>query len=241
MGVKELPVLKELLPLFEHVPGIQFWMKDRQGRFLAANEAFIGHFRLQDFSQLKGKTDFDVSPEHLAREYVQDDQTVLASGRVQAEKMELVRESDQSLHWYATTKIPLRDGKNPPWGTAGITRRIDAQEPGYSGIRGMDDAVRHVEKNYGKPISIGSLAAMVGLSVSQFERKFKILMRESPLKFINRVRIRAACQLLLHTDLSISEVSRSTGFFDQSHFTKRFQAHLRIRPLQYRKKYGQAR
>jgi transcriptional regulator GlxA family with amidase domain len=76
------------------------------------------------------------------------------------------------------------------------------------------------------------------MSVVQFERRFKRLFRETPLKYVNRIRIRAACQLLLHTALSISDVARRSGFSDPSYFTKRFQAHLRIRPLEYRRKYA---
>lgn len=238
MALKDLGILDQLIPLFARMPGIHFWIKDAEGRFLAANPGFLDHFGLTAFSELKGKTDFDVSPYHLAREYVQDDQSVMESGRIQENKMELVRERDESLHWYATTKIPLRNAKDAPWGTAGFTRRLNPQEAGYSRIQGMDDVVRHIQENHGKTLAIGTLAGLVGLSVVQFERKFKALFRETPLKYINRVRIRVACQLLLHTEFSIAEISSRTGFFDQSYFTKRFRAHLRIRPLEYRRKYG---
>jgi PAS domain S-box-containing protein len=238
MGARELAVLQDLAPLFEHLPGVQFWIKDAQGRFLAANAAFCAHFGLKDFAGLRGKTDYDVSPLHLAREYVQDDQAVLSSGRPQAGKMELVRERDGRLHWYATTKVPLRDGHRKPWGTAGCARRLDAGEAGHPGIRGMREVVDHIQSGLGRRLPVAYLAKLAGISTAQFERRFKSVFRETPARYILRARMRAACQLLLHTDLSVGEVAKRAGFRDQSYFTKRFRAQLRIRPLEYRRKYA---
>ncbi len=238
MGARELAALNDLAPIWEHIPGIQFWIKDLQGRFVAANPEFYRHFGFASFAQLRGKTDSDVSPWDLAREYALDDRAVLASGRAQIEKLELVREREGGLHWYATTKTPLRDAQGKAWGTAGYTRKLGMREAGKSNIRGIGTVVEHIQANHAKPLEIPALARLAGLSVAQFERRFKALLRESPVRYLNRVRMRAACQLLLHTDLSVGEISRRAGFADPSYFTKRFQAHLRIRPLEYRRKYA---
>ena len=40
--------------------------------------------------------------------------------------------------------------------------------------------------------------------------------------YLNSLKIEHACQLLEHTNLSIIDVSLSTGFDDQSYFTKVF-------------------
>jgi PAS domain S-box-containing protein len=226
--------------LFDHLPGIQFWIKGRDGRFVAANPAFLAHFGFTSFSQLKGKTDLDVSPPHLAEEYVLDDRNVLATGKALENKMELVREKQGGLRWYATTKVPLRDARGAIWGTAGTARRLDVSDEGQSPVHGLGEVVNYIQENLGGTLSVRGLAGQAGLSVVQFERRFKRLFRETPLKYIIRQRIRAACGLLLHTDLSAAEISRRTGFSDQSYFTKRFFAHMRIAPLAYRRKYGPA-
>ena len=240
MAARELAIMKDLSALFEHIPGVQFWIKDAQGRFLAANAAFYGHFGMRSFAEMRGKTDYDVSPGHLAREYVQDDLAVIKAGRPQSAKLELVRQRDGALHWYATTKVPLRDGRRQAWGTAGCTRRVDMTEAGHPGVKGLAEVIDHIRENPGSRLSIAGLARRAGMSVVQFERRFKALFRETPLKYVNRMRIRAACQLLLHTGLSVGEVGRRSGFADASYFTKRFQAHLRIRPMEYRRKYAPA-
>ena len=230
-------MLKDLARLFDHVPGLQFWIKDKEGRFLAANPAFLAHFGFASFAQLSGRTDFDVSPLHLAREYALDDKAVLASGKILANKMELVQEKQGALHWYATTKVPLRDARRNIWGTAGATRSLAQLDEGQVRITGLGEVVQYIQEHLDGDLSVAGLASRSGLSVVQFERRFKRLFRETPLKFINRQRIRAACGLLLHTDLSLGEVARRSGFSDQSYFSKRFFAHLRIRPLEYRRTY----
>jgi PAS domain S-box-containing protein len=228
----------DVVQLFKHLPGVQFWIKDKDGRFLDANPAFLAHFGFTSLSQLSGRTDFDVSPEHLAREYAQDDKTVLTGGKALNDKLELVAERHGRLQWYSTTKIPLRDERNRVWGTAGITRALHGLDDGASTIQGLGDVARHIQENLGSALSIVELAKRADLSVAQFERRFKVMFRETPLKFINHGRIRIACGLLLHTDLSLGEVSRRSGFADQSYFTKRFRSHLRINPLEYRRKYA---
>jgi AraC-like DNA-binding protein len=236
--MSDLGSWKELARLFEYVPGTQFWIKDRESRFLACNQAFAAHFGLAGIGDLEGRTDLDFSPHHLACEYINDDRNVIASGKVMAEKMELVREKDDSLNWYATTKTPIRDAHGAVVGTAGFTRKVKRVDGDDSPARGMDRAIGMIHAKYWEALTIPGLAELAGMSVDNFERKFRNLLRETPLKYLNRVRMRAACGLLLHTQLSVGEIARQAGFSDQSYFSKRFFAHLRIKPIEYRRKYG---
>lgn len=236
--VRDIVKYRDLLVLFEQVPGIQFWIKDAEGRFQACNRAFAAHFGLSRPEDLQGRTDFDVSPQHLAREYVADDSAVMKSGKPLQEKLELVRERDGSTHWYATSKVPLRDPGGAIQGTAGFTRRVQDVEGDSTPGRGMERAVAQMQTRYGEDLSIASLARTAGMSVDRFERRFRAAFRETPLRHLNRIRMRAACQLLIHTELTVGEIARKCGFSDQSYFAKRFFANFRIRPLEYRRKFG---
>ena len=237
-SLQELKTLTGIGNLLDFFPDTQFWVKDNESRFLACNKAFAAHFGLSGIHDLEGRSDLEFSPQHLAREYIQDDRLVISTGKVLADKMELVRDKDDSLNWYATTKSPIRDIKGSVIGTAGFTRKINCVQEGSKQIRGMDQAINAIITRYGENLTIPGLADLADMSVDNFERKFKSLLRETPLKYLNRIRMRASCSLLLHTDLSIGEISRQAGFSDQSYFAKRFFAHLRIRPIDYRRKYS---
>lgn len=236
--MKELGSLKDLARLFEYLPDIQFWIKDAEGRFRSCNKAFAAHFGLSGVREMEGRKDFDLSPDPLALEYVTDDRTVMATGKPIREKLELVREKDGTMYWYATSKVPLRDSRGAVMGTAGFTRRLHGVEEGLTPGRGLERATGLIHNKYGEDLSISGLAEAAGMSVDRFERQFRSAFRETPLKYLNRIRMRAACGLLLHTGIAVGDIARQCGFSDQSYFSKRFYAHLRIRPLEYRKKYA---
>lgn len=233
--------LKGLIELFEYIPGVHFWIKDREGRFLAANLAFVKHFGLKSFREMEGKTDFDLHPHPFALEYTNDDRAILLAKKGIANKMELVSELDGSLKWYSTTKVPLQisaEGGKEVWATAGLTRQIEAFVEDQGDLGGLAKAVDRIQKHYSEELTVADLAEMAGLSVVQFERNFRKFMKETPSKYINKTRMRVACQLLLRSDLSIAEVAEKTGFRDSNYFSKRFFLYLRIPPSDYRRKYG---
>jgi PAS domain S-box-containing protein len=228
----------DLAHLFDGITDAHFWIKDRESRFLACNRAFAEHFGFSGFGELAGRTDLDVSPEHLAREYINDDKAVVTSGRPIRDKMELVQDGDDSLNWYATTKVPIRDAQGRITGTAGVTRKVLRVEEETAPGGSLDKAVKAINTRYGEGWNIPDLAAIAGMSMDNFERKFKLLLRETPLRYLNRIRMRAACGLLIHSEISIGEIAGQCGFADQSYFTKRFFAHFRVKPMEYRRKYG---
>jgi AraC-like DNA-binding protein len=51
---------------------------------------------------------------------------------------------------------------------------------------------------------------------------------------LTNIRLNAACQLLVATDLSMAQIALRTGFYDQSHFTNRFAKRHGVPPSQYR-------
>lgn len=223
--------------LFEFVPDTHFWIKDRDGRFVACNRSFAGHVGLPA-EALIGRTDFDVSARDLARAYVEDDRKVIASGRPLEEKLELVRERDHTLRWYSVTKAPLRDARGVIMGTAGFLRKVDGPAPAPGPARGLDLALERMRTGFASDLTISGLARLAGMSEGNFARRMKERLRETPLRHLNRLRMRAACGLLVHTDLPVAEVAARSGFPDPSYFAKRFRAYLRIGPQEYRRKFG---
>ena len=56
--------------------------------------------------------------------------------------------------------------------------------------------------------------------------------------YLNTLKIEHACNLLANTNLSIIDVSLSTGFDDQSYFTKVFKKAKGMTPKAYRAAHG---
>jgi PAS domain S-box-containing protein len=226
--------------LFENLPNLSFWVKDKDGRFMTANQNVVKMCGRRSESDIIGKTDFDFFPKHTAEAFQRDDLSVVKSGLKIVDRVEPISYEDGSIRWYSTNKVPLFGrGDIGIIGVAGTTRELDAgrsPDPIYAEFSGVID---YINKNYSQPIEIESLAKMMSLSVSQFERRFKQVFQEAPVRFVLKIRVNEACKQLVNTRRPVSWIARATGFFDQSYFSKQFSRRMGLTPRQYREKYYQ--
>jgi PAS domain S-box-containing protein len=225
--------------LFENVPNLWFWVKDREGRYITANQNSVKMCGRRTEADLIGHNDFEFFPKHNAEAFQRDDLSVVKSGLKIVDRVEPITLEDGSIRWHSTNKMPLygRDGRII--GVAGTTRVLDAggtPDPIYAEFSGVID---YINRNYPQPIEIGNLAKMMSLSISQFERRFKQVFQEAPVRFIVKIRVNEACKLLVNTRKPVSWIARATGFFDQSYFAKQFTKRMGLSPRQYREKYYQ--
>ncbi len=102
------------------------YAKDKNSRFLLANEAETRLLGGESSEDLIGKSDLDFFPEEMARGYYDDEQALIQSGRPLINHEERVRDSQGKLLWFLTTKIPVRDDRGEVAGIVGIGRDITA-------------------------------------------------------------------------------------------------------------------
>jgi PAS domain S-box-containing protein len=157
--------------LLEVMPDVQAWMKDREGRYLWVNTAFLMNYGLTRLSQVVGKADRNLSPAHLAAHFEAGDQAVL-SGRPVNHRLELVGRYDHSAHWCRTTKLPARDARGRSVGTVGFTRRLTAAEIGQMAEIPLGSVIATMIRRLGEKITSGEMARAAGTSVRGLERAF---------------------------------------------------------------------
>ena len=186
------------------------------------------------------KTDYDYSPDFLADGFFADDQRVIRTGEAIVNKIELVPSADGSLDWLCTTKIPLFDAQGDVVGLAGVARMIRDHDAVYAEHPEMHRIVNHVRQHYREKLSIADLAAVGGISVSSQERLFKKTFGLTPLMYLRRTRLNAACQLLRSTAVGLSDIALQCGFNDQTSMTRAFRLELKITPLKYRRSFSDA-
>ncbi len=229
----------ELLQLLDFLPEAYFFAKDARGRFMLMNAAELRLHGMTSIDQVIGKTDFDFHPRHLAEQYVREDQCVMDSGRPLPNQVWLVGDAAGELRWFISSKTPLRGADGSVLGIAGVMRDFKRTESLLRPYQELERVLSHVLERYAERVRIEDLAALVHLSVSQFDRKFKTLFRMTPQQYLLRVRINAASQGLVHSDRSIAAIADETGFYDQSSFTKQFAKHTGMTPRKYRRQYSQ--
>ena len=83
------------------------WAKDEQGRHTYLNRAYEKRFSVR-IEDLRGKTDFELWPQGTARDFRDDDLTVLASGRTHEMIRELADTDGVRSFWWVF-KFPFQD------------------------------------------------------------------------------------------------------------------------------------
>ena len=86
-----------------------------------------------------------------------------------------------------------------------------------------------------EPISISSMAEVLGYSESGLQHGYKRETRETLTQFIKREKVRYAKYLLVSTNKSIADISYQLGYSSQSHFIAVFRSVEGQTPLEYRK------
>ncbi|MDF9435810.1 MULTISPECIES: GlxA family transcriptional regulator [Chromohalobacter] len=82
--------------------------------------------------------------------------------------------------------------------------------------------IRTMRRTLETPLSAPALAALVGLSPRQLERRFKAELGVTPIRYYLWLRINRAHRLLQQTDLSVAEVASCAGFGSLEHFSRAY-------------------
>ena len=98
----------------------------------------------------------------------------------------------------------------------------------------LSNSIKYINMNYTSDLSIPELAAMDFLSVSRYNVLFRSIMNVSPYQYIIHLRLNAACEMLLNSNLNIGQISELAGFQNCFFFSKLFKKHLKVSPLKYR-------
>lgn len=228
-----------LEPLFDAVPGTFYFVKNRESQFMGANKSFAQTLGEDSVEALIGNTDYDYCPDSLADAFCADDQHVMQTGEGIYNKIELVPSSDGSLDWLSTTKIPLYDKSQAIIGLAGVSRHIRDSDAVYANHPEMKKIVSYVRAHYRKKLSVADMAKAGGISVSTQERVFRKTFGLTPLMYLRKTRLNAACAKLRETNDDLADISVECGFNDQTNMTRAFRMELKITPLKYRRRFSE--
>lgn len=136
--------------------------------------------------------------------------------RIMAEQsIEVKLRKEQALENYS--KLPIESHQKQE-----TERVIDYINSNYHNASlSLEDACREVGLNRNKLSDI--LKKNVGMTFSSY---------------VNEIRLKEACRLLIETDLQVVEISINIGFGNVSHFNKVFKQAYQKTPLEYRREHA---
>jgi transcriptional regulator GlxA family with amidase domain len=102
----------------------------------------------------------------------------------------------------------------------------------------VKNAQLFIENNFKEKVTVDQLAAMFALSRRNFERRFKKATSNTPVEYIQRVKVEAAKKSLEAGRENINQVMYKVGYNDTKAFRVIFKKITGLSPLEYRNKYS---
>ncbi|TAN39518.1 MAG: PAS domain S-box protein [Nitrospirae bacterium] len=152
--------------ILNNIPDIA-WLKDKEGRYIAANGPFSRTCGL-DPDKLPGMSDFEIWPRDLAEKYRLDDREVMESGKPKQIE-EAIIDAAGRMTWISTVKTPIFSDRGEVIGTTGIARDFTER-------KSMEDALRASEERY------KAVVDNVGIGISLISPKMEILALNRQMK-----------------------------------------------------------
>lgn len=117
-----------------------------------------------------------------------------------------------------------------------IGRVLSTEGPGTGRLH---RSVRYLNENFTENIKITDLAKIENMCMTTYNQHFKKYVGIPPTKYIIKLRMQLAVDLLLSSELSIQEIALRCGYNDYNFFTKVFKGEFGIAPTKYRKDFKQ--
>ncbi len=112
------------------------------------------------------------------------------------------------------------------------------KDSGYAPAGKVQAALAYLETHWQEKIKLEQVATAHNLSPEQFSRLASQLVGISPLQYLQNIRLSQAMELLLTSELPISEIADSVGFEDPNYFARLFRSRVGQSPSQFRTRKG---
>jgi AraC-like DNA-binding protein len=125
-----------------------------------------------------------------------------------------------------------------------VTRELfmDNHRRGLLKLRPRDpliaDLLAVLEIQIGSSVTLGDLARRSGFSPQYLNRLFNSILGTTPLRYLARLRLVRAAEMLRDGRLTIGEIARRVGFRDPDYFSRQFSREYGQSPIVYRNRSG---
>ncbi len=114
----------------------------------------------------------------------------------------------------------------------GISGETGLSEPKF---RLIFDSVNYINENFASPLTAVGCARLVNLSYSYYAKLFHYATGKSFKDYLTELRMVKAYNMLLSSEMSVSDVAISCGYENFSHFIAEFKKKYKITPGQLRR------
>lgn len=137
----------------------------------------------------------------------------------------------ESIH-ALTIKLLLETARS----VTDVSANTDAESDSQSTV--VREVIHYIKDNYHQPIQIRDIAAQVHMSERHVSRLFHEATTKTIKTYLTDLRLEKACQILLKSDIPITEVALQTGYPDMRYFSTLFRRQFGITPTTFRNQNG---
>ncbi|WP_271784131.1 AraC family transcriptional regulator [Aquimarina algiphila] len=101
----------------------------------------------------------------------------------------------------------------------------------------MAKIISYLTQNFDKKIELEKMASIAHMTPNSFCRYFKKQTQKSFSQYLNEIRIRNACKLLIEGKLQITTICYQSGFNTITNFNRQFRTFMNVTPSEYMKKF----
>ncbi|SLK20141.1 MULTISPECIES: helix-turn-helix domain-containing protein [unclassified Paenibacillus] len=94
---------------------------------------------------------------------------------------------------------------------------------------------RYIRKHYAEPLTLQLLAELIYCNPVYLSNSFSKIFDISPMRYLQQVRMKRACDLLKTSNLNIKELTIAIGYISNSQFSSIFKKHFSFTPAEYRR------
>ena len=108
---------------------------------------------------------------------------------------------------------------------------------GFSMDPKLRKMILYIQEHYAEPITLPALAKRFSVSESYAARLFRQELHTRSSDYINQVRLAAACDLLVNSELPVHSVAERVGYASAYYFSRVFRARYQMTPRDFRRQH----
>jgi transcriptional regulator GlxA family with amidase domain len=115
-----------------------------------------------------------------------------------------------------------------------------AQQADVCGTR-LRDLPAWAQSRLTQKLDVNTMANAVAMTPRTFARQFELHFNTTPARWVQKIRVEAACVYLTTDSLPVKAIATLTGFRDELSLRRAFSQQLMTTPKDYRRRFGMAR
>lgn len=99
----------------------------------------------------------------------------------------------------------------------------------------VNEIIKYIDNHYEEHLELIEIAKVFNFNYYYLSSYFNTHSKEGFNEYLNKIRVKKACELLKNSSIAVAEVSNSVGYSDHSYFCRVFKKIVGITPSKYRR------